>query len=422
MRIIAWVLFFSLGAGQVLAASRGHMNRCGDATRELRGATSQMYKDRAVDPKEVQGAIAHINQHTDRYNRAQKMLDSAGPWDSSDPDLAECAGLLSSTKAYIAATQAKIKAAQAAGEKQGPVMDAAKGEPQRRAFFMMAAIHTNPKAQPFENLKPAEAKTLVDSLGPVQAACDSAMPDAAKTAPTLPQRGPGGGTEYRTGGTVLPGSLTDRADWWCYLAAHRAELTLKALGNVVVTSERYGNHHIAFAEIIKAGSGWSGNAEPWIFEVVRDDKPFLTGLKTAISAWYQAFGVAIPEQPFPSLTDEIGQVRAAIVAAAERNRIEPGKNHDKALEAAAKSALAKIYPKVATLATWMDEAGWTVEQNSLGVPLRRFRSGQMVYRVASDPWCQQRTFNWVETHMGGGKYQPPGAAGVMGGSRAVKCP
>lgn len=422
MRKSAWMLLFLLLAAEALGATRGHMNRCSDATRELRGATSQMYKDRAVEPKEVQGAIAHINQHTERYNRAQRMLDSAGPWDPKDPDLAECAGLLASTKAYIEATQAKIKAAQAAGEKQAPVMEAAKGEPQRRAFFMMAAIHTDPKAQPFDNLKPAEAKALVDSLAPVDAACQGAMPDAAKTAPALPQRGPGGGTEYRSGGAVLPGNLSDRADWWCYLAMNRGELSRKALANVKVTAENYGNHHMAFADIIKAGPGWSGSADPWVFELVRDDKPFLSGLKAAISAWYQAFGVTLPEQPFPGLTEEISQVRAAIVAAAERNRIEPGSHHDKALEGAAKSALAKIYPKVATVASWMDEAAWTVEQNSLGIPLRRYRSGQVVYRVASDPWCQQRVFNWVETHMGGGKYQPPGAAGLIGGSRAVKCP
>ncbi|MBI5610296.1 MAG: hypothetical protein HY902_15570 [Deltaproteobacteria bacterium] len=403
------------------AADRGHLNRCADATRELRGATSQVYKDRDVEPGEAQGAIAHINQHTERYNRAQKMLDSAGPWDPKDPDLAECVGLLQRAREYIEATQKKIKAAQEAATQQAPVMAAAKGEPKRRAFFLLAAVHAEPSARAFDNLKPAEAKALVESLAPVDAACQQAMPQATQTAPTLPARSPGG-SEWRVGQVVLPASLADRAAWWCWISSHRTQLATRALGNVHVVAEGYGNHHIAFAEIFKAGEGWSGSADPWVFEVARDSKPFFAGLNKAVGGWYTAFGIPLPSEPFPGLAEQVGKVREAIVAAAARNTIEPGKNRDKALEGAAKSALAKIYPKVSVPAAWMDEAGWTVEQNSLGVPLRRFRSGQLVYRVAGDPWCLQRTFNWVETHMGGGKYQPPGSAGILGGARAVKCP
>ena len=55
----------------------------------------------------MQNAISHINQHTDRYNRAKGMLDSAGPWDAKDPDLAECVDLLDKEKAYIDSTVAK---------------------------------------------------------------------------------------------------------------------------------------------------------------------------------------------------------------------------------------------------------------------------------------------------------------------------
>jgi hypothetical protein len=404
-----------------LAASRGHKNRCNDAAREIRGGTQMMYANRDVEPKEVQNAISHINQHTDRYNRAKGMLDSAGPWDSSDPELAECAELLDKEKAYIESTIAKIKNAQEAGTKQAPVLAAANGEQQKRAFYSLATVAVQPKARLFDNMKPAEAKALVDTLAPVEEACKSAMPEAFAKPPTMPTQN-GGGLEYRTAGFALPGTLQDRADWWCWISSHRGELSARALGNLTVLAERYGNHHMTFPEIIKAGSSWRGSTMGWVLDVYRDEKPFMTGLRAAVGEWYKAFGVPVPEQPFPGLAEQITAVRAAVDGAASRNKIEPTPYHEKSMEAGAKAAAAKLYPKVSTPTAWMDADNWTIEQNALGIPLKRYRSGQVVYRVASDPFCLQRTFNYVEPHMGGGKYQAQKEASLLEGVTIVKCP
>lgn len=403
------------------AATRAHLNRCADATREIRGATSQVYKDRDVEPGEAQRAIGHINQHIDRLKRAQQMLDSAGPWDASDPALAECVGLMQQARSYIESTSAKIKAAQEAGVKQAPVLEAAKGDQKRQALYKLAAVHMNAKANSFDNMKPSEAKALVDSLAPVAAACQQAMPEAIQTPPAVPEQG-AGGAQARVGGVTLPGNLVDKAGWWCWVAGNRDTLAAKALTNVYVIAESYGNYGREFAEILTLGSNWTGSTEPWVFEVARDDKPFFAGLHKAIGAWYAAFGLPVPAQPFPGLQEVVGKVRQAIVDAAARNPVTAGSHHDKKLEAEGKSALAKIYPKVSVLSSWMDEAAWTIEQNALGVPLKRFRSGQLVYKVGGTTWCVQRTFNWVEVHMGGGKYQPPGGAGILGGVKAVQCP
>ncbi len=420
MRRICLILLTSCIAVSGHAASRSTLNRCSDATRELRGASSMVYAERDVEPNEAQGAISHLNQHIERYNRAQKMLDSAGPWDAQDPDLAECADLLKRSRAYIDATSAKIKAAQAAAEKQGPVLEAAKGPEKRQAFFALAAVYANPKAKAFDNMKPEQAKAMVELLAPVDAACQQAMPEATKNAPALSKQH--SATEHRVGGVTLPGSLGDRADWWCYVSSHRMELATTALGNVYVIAERYGNHRMIFDEILRAGTSWRGATEGWVLDIARDEKPFMAGLKTAIGAWYAAFGVPVPAQPFPGLAEDIVKIREAVTAAAARNTLEPGKDHDKAMEAGAKAAALKIYPKLAVVASWMDSATWTIEQNALGIPLDRFRSGQVAYRVANDPWCLQRTFNYVEPHMGGGKYQHAPGANLLGGVTIVKCP
>jgi hypothetical protein len=420
MRRIAAFTLSMLVAPAAFAASRGHMNRCSDATREIRGATRMMFEGREVEPKEAQNAISHINQHTERYNRAKSMMDSAGPWDASDPDLAECAGIMAKEKAYIDATIAKIKRAQEAAAKQAPVLQAAQGEEARRALYMLATVAVSPKTAVFDNLEPAQAKQIVDALAPVDAACKAAMPEAFASQPALPTES--GGMEYRIGGVALPGNLTDRADWWCWMSNHRVEVSAKALGNVRVLAERYGNHRMVFADIIKAGSSWNGSTEGWVLDIFRDEKPFMAGLNAALGDWYKAFGITVPEQPFPGLAEDITAIRAAVVAAAERNRMQPSSEHEKTMEAGARSAVAKLYPKVTPVGSWMDANNWTIEQNSLGIPTGRYRSGQVVYRVASDPLCLQRTFNYVEPHMGGGKYQAATAPGLIGGVTIVKCP
>ena len=401
------------------AASRSALNRCSDATRELRGGTQKAYQSRDVAPLEVQDAISHINQHTDRYNRAQHFMDSAGPWDPKDPDLRECAELMQHERAYIESTMKKIEAARVAGEQQAPIVEAAKGDEKRRAFYMLAAVKFAETANAFENLKPAQAKALVDQLAPVEAACQKAWPAALTNTPQPPtQRSP---SEYRIGGVTLPGNLSDQVDWWCWVSAHRTDLTKRALGNVYVTAERYGNHKLFFEEILKAGTEWSGSTEGWILDIARDEKPFMTGLRLAIGGWFAAFGLTVPEQPFPGLSEQITQIRAAVAAAAERNPLTPGADHDKAMEAGAKTAASKLYAKTSVVATWMDSNGWTIEQNALGIPRDRFRSGQVVYKVGADPWCTQRTFNYVEAHMGGGKYQHASEATLLPGIKVVKC-
>ena len=403
------------------AADRPHLNRCSDATTELRGATAPMYKDRDVEPKEVQAATAHLNQHVERFNRAQKFLDSAGPWDQKDPDLAECVTLLQRERAYIENTSKKLQAAKALAVAQAPVLEAAKGDPQKRALYALATILVSDKTRVFDNLKPAEARAQVDSLAPVDAACQKAFPDTFKTAPVVVAGKPGS-TETLIGGVAIPSGIANRVEWWCYVSAHRTELATKALANVNVVAEHYGNHVMAFEDVLKPGDAWSGAAPSWIFEVVRDEKPFVAALKKAVAEWYTAFGVAMPAEPFPGLAEQIAKLRAAVPAAAARNHAEPTQNHDKAMEAGAKAIAVKLYPKVTTVATWMNEAGYIIDQNSLGIPIDRYRSGQIVYRVGNDPWCLKQSFTYLEPHMGGGKYQTVTLTGLLGGAIVMKCP
>jgi hypothetical protein len=92
------------------------------------------------------------------------------------------------------------------------------------------------------------------------------------------------------------------------------------------------------------------------------------------------------------------------------------------MEARAKAYVGKLYPKMVILNTWMDEATYTVRTNALGVPLSRYRSGQIVYRVNNDSFCRQRSFSFSEAHQGGGSYVAGGEPSLFESTRAVKCP
>lgn len=403
----------------VHAASRAHKNRCSDAARAVRSGVGFVYEKEAVDPRKVDGAERHLQQMAERYKEALQQLNSAGQWDPNDPELAECVNLMKPMRAYILATAEKIKAAKASATKGGPVLDAAKAPGVRDAFYVLAAVQVEPSVNAFQNLKPAQAKELVGRLEPLAAACQQAMPEAMNATPSPLVRV---GTERRVAGVVLPGDLDTKADWVCFVAGQREKLALRALGNVRVFAANYGNTDLAFKEILGKGANWSGEAAAGLFDIAANETHFMGQMKQAAQEWYTAFGVPMRDQPFPGLQEQILQFRKAVTEAAARNPVQPGPHKYAPMETRARAYAAKLYPKMAIVSTWMDEATYTVRTNALGVPLLRYRSGQIVYRVNNDSFCRQRVFSFSEAHQGGGSYVTGGEPTFMEGARAVKCP
>lgn len=87
----------------------------------------------------------------------------------------------------------------------------------------------------------------------------------------------------------------------------------------------------------------------------------------------------------------------------------------------AKSSLKKLFADATPKGSFMDAAGWTIEKNSLGVPLNRFRSGQLLFKRAAFKYCEQRNFSYNEVHQGGGSYAK-GQVKVLSTVRFVTCP
>lgn len=416
-RLLLFSLLLLLPTAQ--AASRAHKNRCSDAARVVRGGVGFVYEKEPVDPRKVESAERHIQQMAERYKEAVQQLNSAGQWDPNDPDLAECVSLMKPMRAYILSTVEKIKVAKESATKGGPVVESVKSQEVRTAFFVLAAVQVDSAANAFQNLKPAPAKEMVALLAPTAAACQQSMPEAMNATPSPLARA---GTERRIAGVVLPGDLDTKADWLCYVAAQRDKLALRALGNVRVYAPNYGNTDMAFTEIFAKGANWSGEASPGLFDIAANEAHFMGQMKQGIQEWYTTFGAPMPDQPFPGLQDQILKFRKAVNEAAARNPIQPGPHKFAPMEARAKAYVGKLYPKMVILNTWMDEATYTVRTNALGVPLSRYRSGQIVYRVNNDSFCRQRSFSFSEAHQGGGTYVSGGDPSLFESTRAVKCP
>lgn len=416
---LVWGLSFVV-ATSALSATRTQLNRCSDAARELRSGPTFTWQNKDVAPSEVNAAAAHLRDVVQRFEHAKKLLDDTGEWNGNDPELKDCVTQFQRYIDYFEATKKKLASAAAAAKQDAPVADAAEGKETHDAVAVFAAVQLEPTANVFGNRQPAQARALYDSLDPVLAACKQAHPEGVEAVPAMPKSS--NGSVLRIAGVQLSNTLSSDAPWQCFVAFHREALARRAIGNVRATVPGYGNYTLILEEIHQKGARWNGAEGNWVFDLASDPAPFLGKLHTAQSSWYQAFGFAAPEGAPEGLAARLTALKQEVAAAAERNHVEPGSEHDRAIEGSARAQVDELYPKLKVVSAWMDAAGWTVEQNALGVPIDRFRSGQIVYRVGSDPWCRQRTFNWVEKHMGGGSYASPGKATLLEGVKVVNCP
>lgn len=402
------------------AATNQARNRCNDAIRILRSNPSMIFKDREVDPLETQNAVAHWNQVLDGWNRASGKINEIpkAELNKEDPDLKECFEVVLGWGAYIKDLKLKLDAAQKLGAVVGPFL--AEVKPYERSFYTLAAAHLDGTADVLNNYKLPDARKLMDELAAAEKVCEAKVPDAGKEPPTLPRKQIGG-QEMRVGGVSVPTTLAKSPDAWCYVARNRVKLMTVALGNRTAMAEGYGNWALMIPDTLKKLEGGEGWMEAWIAEIASDPSDFKAKLKKASEEWYRGLGIAMPAEPFGGLDKLLAELRAKIDEKAPTLQFPALTNHDGAIEGGARSALGKIFPKAKVVKAVMDSPDWTVEKNGLGVPLNRFRSGQLLFKVPPDKWCRQRTFSYVETYTGGGQFQKSSVVQVLPASRFVPC-
>lgn len=418
MILIALALAAAEGAE---AASRMAQNRCNDAVRTMRQAGRKHFEGKEVSPLEVKNAIAHYNSVGDYFLRANAQLGQVpkGELDWADPQLKECHDDLVAWKNYLAELKGKIQGAGAGAAVLGPFL--AEVKPYERSLFTLAAAHLDPAADVFNGRKPEEVRQISDDMAKVEKLCGEKFPAAGKNPPAASASAPGGQYQ-RVAGVAIPASFSQSADNWCWIARSRKELIARGAGNRSVHVEGYGNVQLVLPMLLKKYSAQNPGMDTWVAAMLLDPKDYFDKLAKAQAADDAASGTASGAKDGGAVAGWLKELQAKVDEAAPQVKFPPAGGHDAALEKAAAKALAGIYPDAKVAASQMDAAGWTIEKNGLGIPLSRFRSGQIAFSVPGSKWCLQRTFNWVETYSGAGNYEPPGGASILGGTRFLACP
>ncbi|GEM_PF-1750457 len=70
----------------------------------------------------------------------------------------------------------------------------------------------------------------------------------------------------------------------------------------------------------------------------------------------------------------------------------------------ANNVIKKWHPNAKVIKNFMDNGGYHIDRNALGVPVARRIYGGIVYQVPGEPWCQFRFYGAREEYKGNGAY------------------
>ena len=121
------------------------------------------------------------------------------------------------------------------------------------------------------------------------------------------------------------------------------------------------------------------------------------------------------------LQKSIDELMAEVDRLAPRWKWPAGGPRDAAVEALGRRQVGKEYPGAVVRATVMQDPGFTIRKNRLGIPLSRDKDGFILYKMAAEKLCRQQSFKYTEVYSGAGSYQP--SSGVkLNYIRFLACP
>ena len=400
-----------------LGASRTALNRCSDAVTILRQQGAMTYKSEPVNPLQLDKAKAHLAQVQESMGRAMAQLKQIprGEFDKADPELKDCWETFSGWGEYMDALKAKVKEAGEAGATLKPFLQRVK--PHQDAMLRLAAVAVNPAADVLGQATPEQAKGMLAGLAEVEQAC-AGLGAEVGNAPLDDAHKPGG-TELRVANVSFHDGFTERPNNWCHVAKRRGELMTAAAGNRYVAVEGFGNYVMELPAVLARLSVERPDLDQWMADALKDKAGFVKRRDALARSWNAAVGVAPREGS--GLAGQLDALQQKVDEVAAKSPAPSTGNHDPALEGQAKGALKKLYPDAVPRATMMQDTGWTVEKNALGIPQERYRLGYVLLKRAAFKACEQRSFVYREPHQGGGTFAP-GQAVIQAQVRFVTCP
>lgn len=406
--VVVVALGASLGASvaPAAAASRAAKNRCNDAVMILRSNPGKAYERESIEPLDPANAKRHRAQVVDGVTRARAKLAQIpdGEYDEADAELAECVGELRAWTTYVELLDGKLAVAEADAKVFVPFL--ATVRPREKAFMHVLTMAADPATRALDNVPAADLRTALDDLATVEGVCAGL---------------PAGYAEPPAGydGKLPVATLKNRPFAWCRIAKRRTELAAAYLSHKTFAVEGYGAYGIVIPELLGKIEAGKGMMDAWVADIVLDPAAFRAKLAAAAGVWYRTLGVPVPAQPTAGVDAMIDGLIAKVDALAPTLHFETGPRAP-AIEAKVAGSLGKLYKGAKPVAYAMDAADFTITKSGAGIPLDRFRSGQVMFRIARTKHCMQRMFSYVETYAGGGRYQR-GAVKILGATRFLAC-
>ncbi len=267
-----------------------------------------------------------------------------------------------------------------------------------------------------EIFRPEDVKQVLETASKVKAACEK---------PEYRDVGKTGCSWLKIGGNDQNPAA------WCEAAGKAPELVKQAVLTFVKKDiERMSAALIPTPERFQSDEGYL-TTPPFekavTFKNLMFDDAFKGRLVERYKPLFESAGIAgvTDDALYAPYIKALDALRAVVEKTADTWKLPPPKSGMYAVDMAQKQ-IVKWYQEevkvvVAVKKAFMILDEWTIEKNALGVPLRRYRSGFVVFQVPGEKYCQVRSFTATEEYTGGGNYQK--ASGVrFGFPRFQKCP
>jgi len=262
----------------------------------------------------------------------------------------------------------------------------------------LAPLLTEPERDVISNWTPESFPKLLDGMKEIEEGCD----------------GPYKGIRDIPGYSV---NIMSSPGTWCQVARRRIELTKVAIKNRIAKDIEMQLGRLGdVAGGLEKKEGWLSMG----IEQIVNPEAFKQKFRDRYQGWWKLLGGGEPADLFAGFDKRVKEVWAAIDALAPKLSFTKGEGHDGRMEKLARATLAKD-KGLKILKSTMIAKGYTIEKNGLGVPLRRYRGGAVLYKMPKDKWCRERHFTYEETYAGGGKYQSSNSVFFFEKFRFLSC-
>ena len=187
---------------------------------------------------------------------------------------------------------------------------------------------------------------------------------------------------------------------WCEAAARASSLVVRGVQNYIRRDLAVRARLLGEPKELRLRSGWIRRREPTTW---RREMHFTSADVTQLLARYRPLFIAAgmrPQIPKQLLAAHVARyaARRAIATALAGRLVAPSARADSYATAMAARIARGQHPGGQVLRTGMNEVGWVTRYDAAGQPVSRRHYGQVLVRVANEPWCQLRSFYLQERY------------------------